>query len=1054
MSLSSFSIRHRITTIVLIFIILISGVYSYLHLPRESFPEVIIPNVLVTTPYEGVAPSDIESQITDQIEQKLTSISDVDEIRSYSSEGNSTIIVEFTSDIEIDDALQKVRDKVDEAKSDLPDDLEQDPIVDEINFAEFPIMTVIASGPMGLVRLKEYAEDLQDDIEAIQGVLEARITGGLEREIRITYHPERLASYNLGVTQLMQSVVSNNLNTPAGDMDIGQGNYLVKVPGEFDTPDEAAGLIVTPSRRHPVYLSDVAGMQDGYEEITTKARFNRSQAISIDVIKRAGENIIPIADQVKALVAQYQEAAPDGLKLGIVNDQSDDIRTMVSDLENNILTGLILVLVVVFVALGLRNAAIVASAIPLSMLITFFVLDLLGITLNMVVLFSLVLAVGMLVDNSIVIVENCYRHYMEGKGRIRACIDATHEVMWPVIASIATTVAAFFPMIFWPGITGEFMSYLPKAVIIALLASLFVALVVNPTLASIFLKRKGETGDPMRSHWLIRGYRVLLRSAIHHPVYTLCWAMAMLFLVMAAYGRLGQGIEFFPETDPPRAYVDVIMPKGANLERTDQVIRLVEEAAEPYAEVESLVTSVGAVNTGPDAFLSGGKASADKGRVMLEFIDVEDRAIPAMEVIEQLRDKLSRIYEADIEVEKEEGGPPTGAPVNIEISGESYAVLESLMHQIKERIRGIPGLVDMTDDYVVARPEVVVDVDKQRAALLGLDTNAVAQNIKAAIRGIEAGKYRDGNDEYDIIVQLPYERRQDLEALRNLMISRPSGGFVPLSSVAEIKLTAGLGTIVHIDRDRVISIEADVQNRLAADVMADVKMALADLQLPRGYQIAYRGESEDREEAETFLSEAFIGALMLIALILVTEFNSIYKPFIVLTSVILSTMGVFIGLMILQKPFGIIMTGIGVISLAGVVVNNAIVLLDYTQQLRDRGLSQIDSLMEAGTVRFRPVILTAITTILGLMPMAVGISYNFREGGWQYGTESTQWWGPMAVAVVFGLAIATLLTLVVVPAMVSAGDKVEALWLALKRKLGASSETLAEQEAPAATSSS
>ncbi|MDP8243408.1 MAG: efflux RND transporter permease subunit [Candidatus Hinthialibacter antarcticus] len=1040
MSLTSFSVKNRITTMVVLLIIVVVGIYAYRILPRESFPDITIPNVIVTTPYEGVAPSDIENLITDEIEKKLMSISDVDEIRSYSSEGNSTIIVEFTSDIDIDDALQKVRDKVDEAKGDLPNDLENDPFVDEINLSEFPIMSVIVSGPVGLVRLKELADDLSEDIETITGVLEAKVTGGLEREIRVVYEPERLSAYNLSPTQIMNAVIANNLNTPGGDMDIGPQNYLVKIPGEFDDPNEASGLIIRADKNRPIFITDVARLQDGFEEQTTKARYNGREAVSIDVIKRSGENIILIADAVKALLKEYQPGLPEGVAFSIVSDQSSDVRTMVSDLENSILTGLVLVVAVVFFAMGLRNSMLVASAIPLSMLITFFILWILDITLNMVVLFSLVLAVGMLVDNAIVIVENVYRHCQdEGRTKTEASIVATHEVMWPVIASTATTVAAFFPLIFWPGMTGEFMKFLPKTVIITLIASLFVALVINPTLASMFIKVKPKKVKKKPLGLFMRTYQYILEGAIERPFFTLCCAFSVMALVMTAYGRFGHGVEFFPAIDPPRAFVDLKMPKGSNLEQTDIIARRVEEFASEH-QITSIVTSVGAVSTGIDAFFGGGGGAKDKGRIMLEFPIMEKRETPAKQILATLRRQTQPIYECDIEINEEEGGPPTGAPVSIEISGESYDVLAPLMRTIKDKIRNTPGLVDMKDDYVIARPEIVIDVDKQRAALLGLDTRMVAENVKTAIRGVEAGKYRDGSDEYDIIVQLPLERRKDLEALKNLQISDALGNYVPITSVADLRVSAGLGTIVHSDQDRVITIEADAEGRLATEVLADVQLTLADMQLPRGYKITYRGESEDREEAQVFLTEAFAAVLMLIALILVTEFNSLYRPLIVLTSVILSTAGVFIGLMATQTPFGIIMTGIGVISLAGVVVNNAIVLLDYIEQLRERGQSAHDSIINACIIRFRPVILTAITTILGLAPMALGISYDFRRGGFMVGTESSQWWGSMAVAVIFGLAFATVMTLVVVPSMLALGDRCNEMVARLRGRDKATSE--------------
>ncbi|MDX9752541.1 MAG: efflux RND transporter permease subunit [bacterium] len=1040
MTLSEYSIRHRVTIVVLILICAVVGIYSYTTLPRESFPDITVPYIIVSTPYEGVAPSDIENLITRHIEKKVASINEVKEIRSYSSEGISTIIIEFETGIEIDTALQKVRDKVDQAKQDLPDDLQDDPSVSEINFSEMPIMTVVIYGPSGLVRLKELADDLKDDFETISGVLEARIVGGLEREIRIVYDPDRLASYGLSVTEVMQSVLFNNLNTPGGDLDIGPGNYLVKVPGEFETPADAKGLIVYANDNMPIYITDVASMVDGYEEPKSKSRLNQREAISIEIVKRSGQNIIEISDQVKAIIDSYRPTLPEGTQIAYMNDQSKDIRIMVADLENSILSGLILVVLVVLFSMGFRNSMLVASAIPLSMLITFFTIQLLGLTLNMIVLFSLVLAVGMLVDNAIVIVENIFRHQQEGKDKITASIVGTHEVMWPVITSTLTTVAAFFPMLFWPDVIGEFMSFLPITVIIALMSSLLVALVINPTLCSIFMKKKGLS--PQRNPGIIiRNYKKALTAAVKYPFATLMAAFFSLIIVIQLYATFGHGLEFFPEADPARAYINVTMPNGSNLEETDKYLRLIEDIASDYPDVKNIVTNVGSQGSSDSTSLSGGgNFSPDLGMVALEFKDFAERSNPSPHTIEHIRERLHPIYEPEIEIKDEEMGPPTGAPVSIELSGESYSVLEGLMNQIYERIRGIPGLVDLKDDYVIARPEIVVQVDKQRAALLGMNTQLVAQNVKAAIRGIEAGKYREGNDEYDIIVQLPLERRKDLFSLQNLMISTPTGASVPISSVASIEVSAGLGTIVRIDQKRVISIEGKVEGRLANDVLLDVRAKLDDLKIPRSYSLRYRGEKEDQDKSQAFLSKAFLGALMLIALILVTEFNSIYKPLIILSSVILSTMGALIGLLIANIPFGIVMTGIGIISLAGIVVNNAIVLLDYTSQLRERGYEKKESLIQAGVVRFRPVLLTAITTILGLIPMAMGISYDFREGGWQVGSESSQWWGPMAIAVIYGLAVATVLTLIVVPAMVAAGDMASAGWLWIQRKLGQEEE--------------
>ncbi len=1022
MIVSNFAIGHRATVFVLLFIIVAGGVESYLILPREAAPDISVPNILIHTFYEGVTPDDIESQITIPLERRLNEIGDIKELRSSSAEGVSLINIEFNPDIDIDVAMQKVRDKVDLAKPDLPGDLEDDPLLREINFSEFPIMIVVISGPLDLARLKLLADDLEEEIESIPGVLNADVVGGLEREITVEYEPERLAALQVSVTSLMQTVIENNVTTPGGSLDIGEGKYLVKIPGEFETPTEADRLVVYSRDGQPLYLRDVAALNDGFEDRKTISRLNGEEAVSITVQKRSGENIIHISDRIKALLHSVEPALPAGVGFSITLDQANDIRSMVSDLENSILSGLLLVLIVVFLSIGIRNALLVSISIPCSMLISFFVIRIMGMTLNMVVLFSLILAVGMLVDNAIVIIENVFRHGQEGKDRIQAAIDATAEVAWPVISSTLTTVGAFLPMVFWPGITGEFMRYLPITVIITLLSSLGVALVINPALASVFIRPKGKP-PAVAPGFILRTYRWIIGWSVDNPGAVLLMAGALLVGVIAFYAQAGLGTEFFPETDPKRAFVDVRCPVGSALSASDGYVRRIEQETHKYGDIVHTVANVGSGGSNP---LSQGTNSTHSSRVSIEFKKRDIREKNSTVVLAELREDLADLVGADVDIRKEDEGPPTGAAVSVEISGQNYTVLAALRKQVMERVRPIPGLVNLRDDYVVARPEIAIKVDKERAALFGMSTQLVAKNIQAAVRGIRAGVYRDGNDEYDILVRLPKSRRESLDALNNLNIATFSGLPVPLSSVASIELTSGYGSIERVSRRRVITVEADAEGRLPNDVLAEVKTSLAAIELPRGYYIDYAGQSKEQDEASAFLLRAFAGAIFLIAIVLVTQFNSVTRPAIVLSSVILSMMGVFLGLLILQTPFGIIMTGIGVISLAGVVVNNAIILIDYVIQLRDRGIDKRESLIQAGLTRFRPVLLTAVTTILGLLPMAIGVSFDFRDWAWDIGSESSQWWGPMAIAVIFGLGVATILTLVVVPSMIAFQDRIGA----------------------------
>ncbi|NKB72800.1 MAG: hypothetical protein GKR89_37490 [Candidatus Latescibacteria bacterium] len=708
-----------------------------------------------------------------------------------------------------------------------------------------------------------------------------------------------------------------------------------------------------------------------------------------------------------------------GNALVVLADQSQDIRLMVSDLENNIISGLLLVVAVLFLFLGGRNAFFVGAAIPLSMLITFAVLSLAGITLNMVVLFSLILALGMLVDNAIVIVENIYRHRQEGRGADEGAWIGTDEVAMPVIASTLTTLCAFAPMIFWPDIMGEFMKYLPITLIITLTSSLFVGLVITPTLCARFMKVGGT--QQQTSPTLLRViavYRRFLTGALDRPWITLSTAFGLLAVTIVLYGFLGHGVEFFPEVEPRKAYIDVRAPSGTSLDESDRLVRRIEEDLRAFGDVETFVANVG--GGGGDIFtaLFGGSGETHNSRVSVDFVAEENRGQSSLLTIKEIRAQLRRLTGAEVEIEQEQDGPPTGAPISVEISGEDFAVLGQLAAQVKRIVAQVPGAVDVKDDYDRGRPEVRVHIDRESAALAGLDTRMIATTVRTAIYGAEASEYRVGEEEYDIRVRFQADRRLRVEDLERIMVEK-EGRLIPLGTVARVETGAGWGGIRRKDLKRMVTIEGKVEGRTSDAVLRDVQQALADFALPTGYLIDYSGEKEEQEKAAAFLGKAFIIALFAIALVLVTQFDSLTLSMTVLSSVILSLVGVLVGLLVTATPFGIIMTGVGVISLAGVVVNNAIVLIDYIRQLHQRGLDRREAILQAGAVRFRPVVLTAITTILGLIPLAAGISFDFANFSWEIGGRSSQWWGPMGVAVVFGLAFATLLTLVVVPTIVS-----------------------------------
>ncbi len=1074
MIISDAAVKNRVSVVVLALMIILFGIYCYMALPRESSPDITIPNVFISTDYKGVSAADIETSITIHIEKKLKGLDRVKKIHSVSAEGLSQINIEFIPGTDIDEVLTKVKDKVDEAMGDLPSDLENDPAVFEVNISELPIVVFSLSGTCGNPCLKKIADDFADDIEAIPGVLEAEVTGGLEREIRLEVDPDKLAYYRIPITRFQNVVASENQNTSGGAITLGDGRYQLRVPGEFTTPEELFGLVVGTFQGRPIYLKDLATVVDSFKEETSRSRLDGREAVSISVKKRVGENIIFITDRIDELITERQPGWPDGTDITKLMDQAREIRGMVADLENNIISGLILVAVVLFFVLGPRNALLVAMAIPFSMFLSFIILYSLNITLNMVVLFSLTLALGMLVDNAIVIVENIYRYLQQGVPRLEAAMRATGEVAWPVIGSTITTLAAFLPMVFWPGIMGEFMSYLPITLIITLTSSLFVAMVINPALAAIFIKVKGGGGtDPntnaaavaqtgekpveIKGLWLTL-YTRFLKTVLRHRFVTVMISFAFLILMVQVWlltVGLEKPVEFFPSIDPKNAYVNIDPPEGADLEYLDRIARQTELAVIGYQAEEKNGPLAATSSDYQQAYLarihrkvdgeefsgpgdldniehvyakailaSGGAASFGSNlpnHIGIQFLDLKDRKHPSAQDLETIRERVKHIAGARITVDEAEEGPPTGPPINIEISGDDFRILGQLADQIEMIIAKVPYVEDIGNTYVADLPSIQVRIDRQRAAMFELSTNAIGFALKTAYNGLNISTYREGDEDFDIVVRLAEADRNVTDVLRKLMIPTPTGQLVPLTSIATIAYVGNLGEISRINHERTVTIKANVDESKApgAVVRAQCEALLADFPMPPGYRFKFTGEFEFQKESEAFLSKAFLIAIFLIFFILVTLFNSVAQPIIIMTSVVLSLGGAFLGLVVLRSPFGIIMSGVGVISLAGVVVNNAIVLIDYTNKLRQRGMALTEAVVAAGATRLRPVMLTAITTVLGLIPMVTGVSYDFHIMAMSWVSESTQYWRSMAIVVIFGLLIATFLTLVVVPALYS-----------------------------------
>jgi multidrug efflux pump subunit AcrB len=1067
MILSDVAVKKRISVMVMAIIILIVGVSSYMSLPRENEPDITIPHVFVQTNYKGVSAEDIETSITIKIEKKLKGLDRVKNIQSVSSEGMSRIDVEFIPGTDIDEVLPKVKDKVDEAQQDLPSDLTEDPSVYEVNFSEMPIVIFALSGTCGPRCLKRIADDLKDDIEAVTGVLEVTVTGGREREIRVELDADKLAYYHIPITKLEQVVSSENQNISGGAITLGDGRYQLRVPGEFENPEEILTLIIATHEGQPVYLKDVARVTDGLKEEESRSRIDGIDSVNIAVKKRVGENIIAIADQIEELIDKVQPTWPEGTHIVKLMDKAKDIRLMVADLENNIITGLILVVVVLLFALGLRNALLVSMAIPFSMFLSFTVLKALGITLNMVVLFSLTLALGMLVDNAIVIVENVYRYMEQGVPRLEAAMRATGEVAWPVIGSTMTTLAAFTPLLFWPGIMGEFMKFLPITLLVTLSSSLVVAVVINPALCAMFMQLKGDQSNKKKTDFkpehgerpitirgpILKAYTTLLKGALNHKLTVLGISFCVLVILFQVW-FIGVGIknpvEFFPAIDPNSAIINIDPPEGADLSYVDKIIKQVELAISghwspddpppPLSEYKKAYKlfehekADGEIFSAPtnidniEHIYAKAEQSSDGGfsfdanlpnQIGIQFLDFEDRKRPTTNDLEIIRQRTRKIAGAQITVAKQEEGPPTGAPINIEISGEDFAQLGEFANQIRSVIAKIPHVEDVRDDFVGGLPSVRIRIDRQKTALYDMTTNQIGSALKTAYNGLDVSTFYEGDDDYDIVVTLGEADRKVTDVLHKLMIPTPSGTMVPLTTLATIDYSGSIGDIIRINHDRVVTVKADVNEskKPAAQARAEAEQLLANFSLPPGYHIKFTGENEFQKESEDFLSKAFLVAVFLIFLILVTLFDSVAQPVIILTSVVLSLGGAFIGLFVIHSPFGIIMSGVGFFSLAGVVVNNAIVLIDYTNKLRDRGMELIEAVVAAGATRLRPVLLTAITTILGLLPMITGVSYDFHKLAISWSSESTLWWKSMATVVIFGLIIATLLTLVVVPTL-------------------------------------
>ena len=1015
------------TVLATLVLILIAGSVAYVEIPKESSPDINIPILYVSVSLSGISPEDAERLLVRPLEQELRSVEGVKEMRSNAFQGGANVILEFEAGFDADAALDDVREKVDDAQPDLPEEADE-PTVNEVNFSLFPVILVTLSGEIPERTLRKLARELQDELEGLSSVLEATIAADREEQVDIIIDPLLLESYGISEGEAVDSVNRSNRLIAAGNLDTGQGRFPIKVPGLFENLGEILGMPIKVDGDAVVRLGDIATAQRGYKDVEGFSRMNGRAAVTLAVSKRSGENIIETIEQVRATVAKVRKTWPEGIEIGFSQDQSTDIRNMLKDLQNNVISAVLLVMIVVVAALGLRSAAFVGIAVPGSFLAAILFLGAVGLTINIVVLFSLILAVGMLVDGAIVVTEYADRKMTEGESRRYAYAMAAKRMAWPITASTATTLAAFLPLLFWPGVVGEFMKFLPITLIATLTASLMMALIFVPTMGSIF-GRPGGAGDAETMRALAAGsemkisdvsgptglYLRVLDRALQHPAKILLGAALTLVGVQYLYATQGNGLEFFPDVEPERAAIQIHARGNLSIMEQDALVRDVENVIlkinRDRGEFDSVYATTGKTE-GPNE-----EAEDIIGVIQLEFIDWDKRR-PASVILEEILDRSAGIAGIAVETRKEEAGPPVGKPIQIELSALDISTLLEATRVVREYFDNhVSGLKNIEDSRPIPGIEWEVKVDRAQAAKFGADVTSIGNAIKLVTNGLEISNYRpdDSRDEIDIVVRYP-EQYRTIDQLDQIRVQTPSG-LAPISSFVTRTPEARVGTINRVDGRRVLTVKADVEDGILADTkLREIQAWLNTGPLDPSVDVQFKGEDEEQREAQDFLVKAFGVALFIMAIILVTQFNSFYSAFLILSAVVMSTIGVMMGLLATGEPFGIVMSGVGVIALAGIVVNNNIVLIDTFDRLKSDAPNARDAILKTGAQRLRPVLLTTVTTVLGLMPMVLRINVDFVSREVSMGAPSTQWWTQLATAIVFGLTFATILTLIVTPA--------------------------------------
>ncbi|WP_425666374.1 efflux RND transporter permease subunit [Vibrio tubiashii] len=1009
------------TMMVLLVFILLAGAATYVTIPKESSPDITIPIIYVSVGHQGISPSDAERLLVRPIEQELRSIEGVKEMTSTASEGHASVMLEFSVGVDLNKAMADVREAVDLAKPKLPSDSDE-PTVNEVTLAsEEPALSIVLYGTVPERTIVQIARQLRDKLESYRQILEVNIAGDREDIVEIVVDPLLMESYGLDQADIYNLIALNNKVVAAGFVDTGYGRFSVKVPSVFDSLKDVLELPVKVDGKQVITFGDVATVRRAFRDPESYARLDGKSAVVLDVKKRAGENIIETVALIKTVLQEAQKRPewPNNLLVKYTWDQSKDVKMMLNDLQNNILSAIILVVIVIIAILGVRTAFLVGVSIPGSFLTGLLVLSVFGLTVNIVVLFSLIMAVGMLVDGAIVVTEFADRRMQEGTPRREAYRDAAKRMAWPITASTATTLAAFAPLLFWPDVTGEFMKYLPLTLIATLTASLAMALLLVPVLGSLIGRPQHVTkaqrekmvalhdGDFSKATGITKLYFHTLDIAIRHPLKILLSAILLAIAVGFTYAKAGLGAEFFPEVDPPFFTVKVRSYGDLSLDEKDVIMRDIEAVMLGHDEFESVYTKTG----GDDEI----------GQIQITPVDWQYRR-KVKEIIEELKQQTDQYAGVEIEYKFPDAGPPVEHDLVIEMSARIPDQLDGAAKLVRQWADNYPAFTNLSDTSSKEGIDWQIDIRRDDASRFAADATLVGNTVQFVTNGLKIGDYLpdDATEEVDILVRYPEEKR-DIGRFDQLRV-KTAAGLVPITNFANIVPEHKQDTIRRIDGHRVINIMADMKEgyNLALE-LPKINEAVSKLDLPSSVEFKIRGQNEEQENSSAFLQNAFLVALVVMALILITQFNSFYQAFLILSAVLFSTVGVFVGLLVFQKPFGIIMSGIGVIALAGIVVNNNIVLIDTYNQLLKRGLDKREAILRTGVQRLRPVLLTTVTTILGLLPMVLEMNIDLINQKIEFGAPSTQWWSQLATAVAGGLAFATVLTLVLTPCLLMLG---------------------------------